>query len=79
MLRCGVGAPRGLTSTSELYDVNGVSWYRLLTPTDVQWTTYGRRVRVELRVPKHYRDQGPFLIDLGPAITAADALGAPLH
>lgn len=75
-MRCGVGVPKGLKLTSELYDVNGVSWYRLITSTDVEWTTYGRRVRVEVTVPTKYSDQGPFLVDLAPAITAAVPTGA---
>jgi hypothetical protein len=72
VLRCGVGKPAGLTPTSVLAGVNGIYWFIDDQPDVRIWTTVGRRVNVEMRIPsKHDPPQGP-VVDIAAAITAID-------
>jgi uncharacterized protein DUF3515 len=72
LLRCGVGKPAGLTSTSQLTAVNDVDWFLDEQPDVRIWTTFGRRANVELRVPsKHDPAVGP-VVDIATAVTATD-------
>lgn len=51
VLRCGVPRPAGLSATSEVLEVDGVEWFLEETRRAYVFTTTGRRVYVELRVP----------------------------
>ncbi|MHB1614110.1 MAG: DUF3515 domain-containing protein [Actinomycetes bacterium] len=67
VLRCGVPAPAGLAADSELYAVDGVSWFPQQQPGMYVFTTYGRVVNVEIQVPDRYAPQANALVDLaGP-------------
>jgi Protein of unknown function (DUF3515) len=69
VLRCGVGSPKGLTSTSEVIEVNGVSWFLVEAKAAYVFTTVGRQAFVEARVPMSVprEDATAALVDLaGP-------------
>ncbi len=71
-VRCGVGVPAALQPTSELTTIDGVDWL----PEDVdgasRYTTVNRTAYVEVIVPDSYDPAADALVDLGPAIRAAD-------
>jgi hypothetical protein len=51
VLRCGVPRPRGLTRTSEVIEVDRVSWFLDETDDAFVFTTIDRVANVEVRVP----------------------------
>ncbi len=50
VLRCGVASPKGFTSTSEVIEVNGVSWFLVETKAAYVFIVIGRQAFVEARV-----------------------------
>lgn len=75
VVRCGVPRGQGYTQTAACQTVNGVDWYLPSTQVgdasaDTVFTLLHRTPRVEVRVPAHYRPQGPgnALADLASAI-----------
>jgi uncharacterized protein DUF3515 len=84
VLRCGVGKPAGLRSTSEVIEVDGVEWFLVETDPAYVFTTVGRVAYVEARVPSSVarEDATAPLVDLArPVIesvpTTADAAEGP--
>jgi hypothetical protein len=70
-LRCGVPRPQGLLPTSEVIVVEGVDWFR--TPgAEYVFTTSGRRVQVEVRVPRSVPGEQATapLVDLAGAVSS---------
>lgn len=66
-LRCGVPRPAWLRPTSQLVDVNGVSWLPQPPDRPVTFTAVGRRAYVEVTVPPKYSPAGDVLFELaGP-------------
>jgi hypothetical protein len=51
VLRCGVGRPAGLTSTSEVVEVDGVEWFLSEPAPPYVFTTVGRGTYLQVRVP----------------------------
>jgi hypothetical protein len=51
VLRCGVPPPRGLTRSSRLIEVDGLSWFLRETDDAFVFTTADRVANVEVRVP----------------------------
>jgi len=74
ILRCGVGIPKALTSTSQLVTINGVDWLPEPLTQGYLFTTVGRVLNVEVSVPDHYSPEADALSDLGPTISALDPL-----
>jgi hypothetical protein len=72
VLRCGVGTPAALQPTSELTTIDGVDWLQEPADGASRWTTVGRVAYVEVTVPDSYDPPSDALVDLGPAIRAAD-------
>jgi hypothetical protein len=77
VLRCGVPTPREYTRTAHCDTVNGVDWFFPAEQVgddgaDVVFTLLHRSPRVEVRVPAHYRPQGPgnVLVDLAKVVKA---------
>ncbi|MGH8894809.1 MAG: DUF3515 domain-containing protein [Actinomycetes bacterium] len=70
-LRCGVVRPAGLTSTSEVVEVDGVGWFLTERPREYVFTTVGRMPYVEVWVPGSTpRDRAAApLVDLALAIS----------
>ncbi len=81
ILRCGVDRPPALRRTSFCLVVNGVSWLatqggkpvEMTAPVDgpLVFTTIGRSVFVEVRVPADERPQADALVDVAAAVTAS--------
>ena len=73
VLRCGVARPGGLTATSEVVEVDGVSWFLDERPTAYVFTTVGRGTYVQVRVPSSVprTDATSPLVGLAPAVTAS--------
>ncbi len=70
VLRCGVGRPAGLISTSQVIEVEQVEWFLDERPRAYVFTTTGRAAYVEVRVPRAVpRDQATApLVDLAGAV-----------
>lgn len=66
ILRCGV--PPRIAPASQIVVLNGVEWFTDVDNTGVTWTTAGRRVNVQVRVPGRYDSQGPLLSGVSPAV-----------
>jgi hypothetical protein len=71
VVRCGMPRPTALQPTSELVDVNGISWLPVPPDRPVTFTAVGRQAYVEVTVPAAYQPAGDVLIELTPAIKAA--------
>jgi hypothetical protein len=52
----------------QLLTIDGVDWTPEENATGVTWTTVGRQVTVQVRVPRRYDSQGPLLAPLSPAL-----------
>ena len=65
VLRCGVPAGNTL---DEPYVFDGVSWAVHDDGATRRWTTFGRKVEVEVVVPDSYDAQAELLITLSPAV-----------
>jgi hypothetical protein len=72
VLRCGVGTPAALQPTSDLTTIDGVDWLQETADGATRWTTVGRVAYVEVTIPDSYDPPSDALVDLGPAIRAAD-------
>jgi len=70
VVRCGMPPPTSLRPTSELVDVNGISWLPVPPDRPVTFTAVGRQAYVEVTVPAAYQPAGDVLIELTPAIKA---------
>ena len=72
MLRCGVPRPAGLEPTSDLLEVEDVTWFLVESKTGYTFTTTGRTANVELTVPAEVdRSEATApLVDLAPAVIA---------
>ena len=70
VLRCGVGRPADLTSTSQVIEVDQVDWFLDERPGAYVFTTVGRTAYVEVRVPRATpREQATApLVDLADAV-----------
>jgi hypothetical protein len=66
VLRCGVAAP-AVAQDAQLVTVDGVTWTSLERADVVVWTTTGRPVAVELRVPSGDQAQA-LLVSVAPAL-----------
>jgi hypothetical protein len=71
VVRCGVPRPTALKPTSELVDINGVSWLSVPPDRPVTFTAVGRLAYVEVTVPGAYQPPGDVLIELTGPIKAA--------
>lgn len=71
MLRCGMPRPAALKPTSELVDINGVSWLPVPPDRPVTFTAVGRLAYVEVTVPSAYQPAGDVLIELAGPIKSA--------
>jgi hypothetical protein len=81
VLRCGVGRPAALRADSQLVTVEGVDWFFQDTRTAdgaaaVRFTTTGRTADVEVTVPGPRAAATAPLVDLAPAVRAADPVSA---
>ena len=66
VLRCGhIATPSPL---GQLITLDGVDWTPVPSERRVTWMTVGRKVTVEVRVPRSYDSQAPLLAHLSPAI-----------
>lgn len=70
VVRCGVPRPSGLRPTSELADLDGISWLALPPGRPVTFTAVGRHAYVEVTVPPKYNPPGDVLLDLAAPIKA---------
>lgn len=71
VLRCGVGRPRGLQPTSQLFTVNGVDWLPEPADRPQRFTTVGRTAHVEVTVPQEYAPAAGVLVGLAAPVKAA--------
>jgi hypothetical protein len=71
VVRCGMPRPWALKPTSQLVDVNGISWLGVPPDRPVTFTAVGRLAYVEVTVPGAYQPPGDVLIELAGPIKAA--------
>lgn len=70
-LRCGVPRPSALRPSSQLADVNGLSWLPQPEGAPTQFTLLGRKAYVEITVPRTVKLPGEVLSELSPVLKAA--------
>jgi hypothetical protein len=71
VVRCGMPRPSALKPTSQLADINGISWLPVPPNRPVTFTAVGRLAYVEVTVPGAYQPPGDVLIELAGPIKAA--------
>ena len=77
VLRCGVSRPPlDLTGEQPDLEVNGVGWQPIRTADGYVFTTVGRQVYVELRVPAKYAPEVNPLVDLASPVQKAVPTGS---
>ncbi|WP_310962825.1 DUF3515 domain-containing protein [Nocardioides terrisoli] len=86
VLRCGVGHPSGFTASATCLTTNGVDWFVPAAQIDdlgagVVLTLVKRTPRIEVRIPAHYRPQGPSdaMVDLTGAVRAHTRVTGHCH
>lgn len=70
-LRCGVPRPAALRPTSNLAEINGLSWLPQPEGTPTTFTLLGRKAYVEVTVPRTVKLPGEVLSELTPELKAA--------
>lgn len=70
-LRCGVPRPAALRPTSNLAEINGLSWLPQPEGTPTTFTLLGRQAYVEVTVPRTVKLPGEVLSELTPELKAA--------
>lgn len=75
VLRCGTSAPAGDAPLGQVITLDGVDYDPQPSDAGVTWRLVGRRVPVEIFVPKVYDGQGSLVIAVSGAIAAADPAG----
>jgi hypothetical protein len=51
VVRCGVARPAELVETSQLFEVNGVTWFAVVSGVANRWVAVDRRPYLEVTVP----------------------------
>lgn len=69
-LLCGTLAPEALTPSSQLTDINGISWFAEETTNGYRFTSTNLNVRVQVRVPDAYAPETNVLVELSSALSA---------
>lgn len=67
----------GLQPTSQLLRVNDIDWFVEERSAGYVFSTVGRTATIEVAVPNDYKPETSALVDLGPAIAAADPVASP--
>ena len=67
-LRCGVTRPAGLRPTSQLAQINGLSWLPEPEGAPTRFTLLGRDAYVEITVPRTIKLPGEVLSALSPQV-----------
>jgi hypothetical protein len=70
-LRCGVPRPAALRPTSNLAEIDGLSWLPQPEGVPTQFTLLGRGAYVEMIVPRTVKLPGEVLSELAPRLKAA--------
>lgn len=66
---CGTPTPSGLTPTSQVIEVNGVSWFPEEYTGGYVFTTVNREVNMSVSVPSSYAPEVSALADLSGNVT----------
>ncbi|WP_344183865.1 DUF3515 domain-containing protein [Kribbella lupini] len=75
---CGVSPPAGMAQAqSQCFEVNGVGWYAKEAANGVIFTTIGRKLYLEIAVPKTYTPEANALTDVSDAVKAHNPLITP--
>lgn len=77
--RCGVPRPTALTPASEIFEVNGVDWFVETYERGTVFTTVGRVVDLQVRVPLALRPEARVLTELADVIERVVPIGNPLR
>ena len=70
-LRCGVPRPSALRPTSQLADINGLSWLPQPEGAPTTFTLLGRDAYVEVTVPRTVKLPGEVLSELSPVLKSS--------
>ena len=77
-MTCGVAPPAGMAEAqSQCFEVNGVGWYAKEAANGVIFTTIGRKLYLEIAVPKTYTPEANALTDVSDAVKAHNPLITP--
>ncbi|WBQ07631.1 DUF3515 domain-containing protein [Kribbella sp. CA-293567] len=75
---CGVATPAGMAEAeSQCFEVNGVGWFAEEVSNGTIFTTIGRRLFLEIAVPKKYTPEANALTDVSDAVKAHNTLISP--
>jgi len=72
VLRCGTTEATEIAPGSPCQVVNGVDWFAEDVNGGYRFTTIGREVPIEVTVPHAYAPEADALVDLAPAVKAAN-------
>ncbi|MEV6287574.1 DUF3515 domain-containing protein [Kribbella sp. NPDC051770] len=77
-ITCGVSPPAGMAQAqSQCFEVNGVGWFAKEASNGVIFTTIGRKLYVEIAVPKKYTPEANALTDVSDTIKTHNQLITP--
>lgn len=77
--RCGVPRPAALTPASEILEVNGIDWFVETFERGTVFTTVGRVVDLQVRVPLELRPEARVLTEMADVIDRVMPIGNPLE
>jgi len=73
--RCGVPQPEALRPDSNLFEINGITWFAEELTRGYRFTTRELTADVEVTVPQNYAPEANVLLQLGPALTPLKSPG----
>ncbi|MEV8378200.1 DUF3515 domain-containing protein [Kribbella sp. NPDC056861] len=77
-ITCGVAPPAGMAQAqSQCFEVNGVGWFAQEVTNGAIFTTIGRKVYLEIAVPKKYAPEANALTDVSDTVKAHNTLITP--
>lgn len=76
--RCGVPRPAALTPASEILEVNGIDWFVETFERGTVFTTVGRVVDLQVRVPLELRPEARVLTEMAEVIDRVVPIGNPV-
>lgn len=77
--RCGVPRPAALTPASEILEVNGIDWFVETFERGTVFTTVGRVVDLQVRVPLELRPEARVLTEMASVIDRVVPIGNPVE
>lgn len=68
VMRCGVSVPSELTATSQVIDINGITWFPQELTAGTRFTSTNTSTPVEVSIPSGYESAASILVEIGSII-----------